>query len=263
VWDAGFDPAVVLPRTALALGVSLCLQIGVNFANDYSDGIRGTDDNRVGPFRLVGSKAAAPRTVKLAAFGALGLGGLLGLALVAIAGIWWTLVVGAAAIAAAWFYTGGKNPYGYLGLGELFVFVFFGLVAVGGTAYAITTRVTWVSVLASVAIGLLAVGIMVTNNLRDLPSDREAGKITLPVRLGDARTRTLYTVCALGPFVLLIPVAFTQWPVVLVLIALLLAVAPVRTVLSGARGKDLIPVLGATGRLELVFALLLLVGLVI
>lgn len=263
IWDAGFDAGIVIPRALLALGVSLALQIGVNFANDYSDGIRGTDDDRVGPFRLTGSKAASPAAVKRAAIGSLAVGGLLGLILIAIAGIWWTLIVGAAAIAAAWFYTGGKKPYGYLGLGELMVLVFFGLVAVNGTAYAITGRITWVSVLASLAIGLLAVAIMLTNNLRDLPKDALVGKNTLPVRLGDRGTRLLYAACVLVPFVLALVIAVVQWPVLIVLLALPLALIPLRIVRGGAQGLELIPVLGATGRLELVYSLLLLIGLTV
>ena len=257
------DWSLVISRALLALAVSFSLQIGVNYANDYSDGIRGTDDVRVGPFRLTGSGAAAPATVKRAAILALALGGLFGLALIALAQIWWALVVGAAAIAAAWFYTGGKKPYGYLGLGELFVFVFFGLVAVNGTAYAITQQPTWVALLASVAIGLLAVALMLTNNLRDIPTDEVAGKRTLAVRLGQRGTRGLYTATLLVPFVLMVPVIVEQWPVALVLLALPLAIGPARTVLGGARGRDLIPVLGATGRLELVYSLLLLIGLIL
>lgn len=260
---AGVDLGVVLPRALLALGVALALQIGVNFANDYSDGVRGTDDDRVGPFRLTGSRAARPEAVRRAAIGSLAVGGLLGLVLIALAGIWCTLAVGAAAIAAAWFYTGGKRPYGYMGLGEIFVFVFFGLVAVLGTAYAITLTTTWIAVLAACAIGLLAVAVLVTNNLRDIPTDSVTGKHTLAVRLGEARTRVLYAACVLLPFALMVPVAIAHWPVAVVLPALALAVAPARSVLRGAAGRDLIPVLGATGRLELVFSLLLLIGLVI
>ena len=257
------DWALVIPRALLALAVSFSLQIGVNFANDYSDGIRGTDDDRVGPFRLTGSAAARPATVKRAAIASLALGGLFGLVLIVIAQIWWTLAVGAAAIAAAWFYTGGKKPYGYLGLGELFVFVFFGLVAVNGTAYAMTGAPSWVALLASVAIGLLAVALMLTNNLRDIPTDALSGKKTLAVRLGQRGTRALYCAMVLVPFALMVPVMVVQWPVVLVLLALPLSVPPVRTVLRGAAGRELIPVLGATGRLELVFSLLLLSGLLL
>src|SRR5699024_5667313 len=239
------DWALVAPRALLALGGSFCLQIDVNYANDYSVGIRGTDDDREEAFR------------------SLALGGLCGLALVALAQIWWTLVIGAAAIAAAWFYTGGKRPYGYLGLGELFVFVFFGLVAVNGTAYALSGAVGWVALLASIAIGLLAVALMLTNNLRDIPTDALSGKRTLAVRLGERGTRRMYTVAVLAPFALMVPVMVAQWPVVIVLPALLLALPPVRAVLAGAAGRDLIPVLGATGRLELVYSLLLLSGLLL
>ncbi len=259
----GIGAGVVVPRALVALGVALALQIGVNYANDYSDGVRGTDDDRVGPFRLTGSGAAAPGAVKRAAFLALGIGGLLGVVLTAMAGAWWMLAVGAAAVLAAWFYTGGKRPYGYMGLGEVFVFVFFGLVAVMGTAYAITLRFSWVALLAAGAIGLLAVAILVANNLRDIPSDAVSGKHTLAVRLGEARTRLLFAACTLLPFALLIPVMVVHWPTLLVLLALPLAVVPVRLVLAGAAGRALIPVLGGTGRLELVFSLLLLVGLAV
>ena len=252
---------LLLPRVLLALGVALALQVGVNYANDYSDGIRGTDDDRVGPFRLTGSRAAEPATVKRAAIGALALGALLGVVLIAIAGSWWMLVVGAAAVAAAWMYTGGKHPYGYLGLGELFVFVFFGLVAVSGTAYAITGGLSLSALLVSCAIGLLAVSIMLTNNLRDIPTDREAGKTTLAVRLGERGTRLLFAVTVIAPFVLVVPLMVQHWPAALVLLALPLAIGPARVVLRGAQGRALIPVLGAAGRLELVFALLLLAGL--
>lgn len=257
------DWPLLLLKALLALLVALSLQIGVNYANDYSDGVRGTDDERVGPFRLTGSRAASPSTVKAAAIGTLAAGALFGLALIAISGIWWALIVGAAAVAAAWMYTGGKKPYGYLGLGELFVFIFFGLVAVNGTAYAITDRFGWVAVLASIAIGLLACAIMLTNNLRDIPTDAASGKHTLAVRLGDRRTRWLFTAMTLLPFALLVPIAMVHWPVLLGFGALPLAIGPVRRVLSGATGRDLIPVLGATGRLELVYALLLTVGLIL
>ncbi|EWS81965.1 1,4-dihydroxy-2-naphthoate polyprenyltransferase [Brachybacterium phenoliresistens] len=263
IWVTGLYWEHVIPRALLALGVAVALQIGVNYANDYSDGIRGTDDDRVGPFRLVGSGAAEPAAVKRAALLSLAVGAVLGLVLVAISGIWWTLVLGAAAIAAAWFYTGGKRPYGYLGLGEVFVFVFFGLVAVAGTVYAITGAVSWVAVLVACAIGLLAVAIMLTNNLRDIPTDRGSGKRTLAVRLGDRGTRILFAGVTLMPFVLMIPVMVAVPWTALVLLALPLAILPARVVLRGAAGRALIPVLGATGRLELVFSVLLLLGFVL
>lgn len=252
--------AAVLVRAALALAVALSLQIGVNYANDYSDGVRGTDDDRVGPFRLTASGAAQPGTVKAAAFGSLGAGALFGLVLIAISGIWWTILIGAAAVAAAWFYTGGKKPYGYLGLGELFVFVFFGLVAVNGTAYAITGTVPWTALLASIAIGLLAVAIMLTNNLRDIPTDAETGKRTLAVRLGDRGTRALYAASILVPFLLVVPIAWEHRPVLVTLVASLLISPPLTAVQRGASGRDLIPVLGQTGRIELAYSVLLLVG---
>src|SRR5690625_555726 len=266
VWElqqaaAGPDWAIVVPRALLALAVALSLQIGVNYANDYSDGVRGTDDDRVGPFRLTGSGAAPPAAVKRAAVGSLAAGALFGVVLIALAGIWWMLIIGAAAVAAAWFYTGGKKPYGYLGLGELFVFVFFGLVAVNGTTYAITLQIGAVGLLASVAVGLLAVAIMLTNNLRDIPTDSVSGKQTLAVRLGDRGSRLLYTASVFVPFLAMVPVIVWQWPAALVLLALPLAARPARTVLGGATGRELIPVLVATGRLELVFSLLLLIGL--
>jgi len=268
VWElqqaaAGPDWAIVVPRALLALAVALSLQIGVNYANDYSDGVRGTDDDRVGPFRLTGSGATPPAAVKRAAVGSLAAGALFGVVLIALAGIWWMLISGAAAVAAAWFYTGGKKPYGYLGLGELFVFVFFGLVAVNGTTYAITLQIGAVGLLASVAVGLLAVAIMLTNNLRDIPTDSVSGKQTLAVRLGDRGSRLLYTASVFVPFLAMVPVIVWQWPAALVLLALPLAARPARTVLGGATGRELIPVLVATGRLELVFSLLLLIGLVV
>ncbi|MGQ4495568.1 1,4-dihydroxy-2-naphthoate polyprenyltransferase, partial [Dermabacteraceae bacterium P13101] len=184
----------LLVRGLLALLLSLSLQVGVNYANDYSDGIRGTDDDRVGPLRLTGSGAASPAAVKRAAFLSFGVGAVSGLVLVALAGAWWLLIVGAASILAGWFYTGGSKPYGYLGLGEVFVFVFFGLVAVIGTFYLVTLTVTWQVVLVACSVGLVASNILVANNLRDIPTDKESGKITLAVRLGDAGTRRLFAV---------------------------------------------------------------------
>ncbi|MFI5100800.1 MAG: 1,4-dihydroxy-2-naphthoate polyprenyltransferase [Actinomycetes bacterium] len=248
-------------KALLALGVSLALQVGVNYANDYSDGVRGTDSRRVGPLRLVGSGVAAPATVKRAAWLAFGLAGALGLVLAATSG-WWLLAVGAAAVLSAWLYTGGPRPYGYAGLGELFVFVFFGLVAVCGTTYVQVGRVTRTSLVCAVAVGLLACAILVANNLRDIPTDGPAGKRTLAVRLGDRRTRLLYatlmTVPALAPVAL--AVAGHRWAL-LGLVALPLQVLPARTVLAGAGGRDLIPVLRSTGRTELAFAVLVGVGL--
>ncbi|HEY9408715.1 MAG TPA: 1,4-dihydroxy-2-naphthoate polyprenyltransferase [Jiangellaceae bacterium] len=253
-----------LGRAALALAVALALQVGVNYANDYSDGIRGTDEDRVGPFRLVGSGSARPEVVKRAAWTSFGVGALAGLALVVLSGHWWLLGVGAAAVAAAWFYTGGSRPYGYRGLGEVAVFVFFGLVAVTGTTYVQVGRVTASSVVSAVAIGCLACSLMLVNNLRDAPTDGPSGKRTLAVFLGERRTRLLYVLLIATPFVLAVALAVAGRPwVALAVLAAPLAVRTALPVVRGARGRDLIPVLRSTGMTELVFAVLLTVGLVL
>ena len=248
-------------KAALALVVALALQVGVNYANDYSDGIRGTDADRVGPFRLVGSGSGRPALVKAAAFGSFAVAGVAGLVL-AVTTAWWLLLVGAASVAAAWLYTGGPRPYGYAGLGEVFVFVFFGLVAVVGTAYVQVERFTALAWGVAVPVGLLAVAILVANNLRDIPSDRVAGKRTLAVRLDVPGTRRLYVTCVGVALLVPVLVAVRGYPwALLALGGVALAVSPVRTVLAGATGRDLIPVLRDTGRLQLVFGLLLAVGL--
>ncbi|MFY9231292.1 MAG: 1,4-dihydroxy-2-naphthoate polyprenyltransferase [Candidatus Nanopelagicales bacterium] len=250
--------AFALPRVLLALVVALMLQIGVNYANDYSDGIKGTDDRRVGPVRLVGQQLASPPAVKRAALMSFALAALAGLALVVLTTQWWLLLIGMASIAAAWLYTGGPRPYGYAGLGEIFVFVFFGLVPVVGTAYVQTLTITGVDVLASVGVGLLSCAILVTNNLRDIPSDSIAGKRTLAVRLGDERTRMLYVVLVTGA--LIVPVLLVPWTSPLVAITLatgLAAFGPLRLVLSGATGPQLIPALKGTGLLLLLYGLVL------
>jgi 1,4-dihydroxy-2-naphthoate octaprenyltransferase len=253
--------SVVAWRAGAALVVALALQVGVNYANDYSDGVRGTDDERVGPFRLVGSRAARPEAVRVAALGAFAVAGLAGLALAA-ATSWWLLAVGAAAILAAWGYTGGPRPYGYTGLGELFVFVFFGLVAVGGTTYVQVGRVTGPSWVGGVATGLLACAVLLANNLRDIPTDTAAGKHTLAVRVGAPATRRLYVAALVVPFLLVIALAVGGHPgALLALLAAPLAVGPVRAVRRGAGGRELIPVLAGTGRLVLAFGLTLGVGL--
>ena len=250
-------------KAVLALVVSLALQVGVNYANDYSDGIRGTDAVRVGPFRLVGSGAARPETVRRAAFAAFGVAALAGLAL-AVTSSWWLVAVGAGAIAAAWFYTGGPRPYGYAGLGELFVFVFFGLVAVCGTTYVQVGRITGESLLVAVPVGFLACAILVANNLRDIPTDAATGKHTLAVRIGDSATRRLYAVLVLTSFAApLVLAAGRHWWCLLAVAALPLAIPPVRIVTSGAAGRDLIAVLRDTGRLQLAYAVLLGIGLAI
>ncbi len=249
------------PLAALALIVALSLQVGVNYANDYSDGIRGTDEQRVGPLRLVGQRLAPAAAVKVAAFTFFGVAAAAGMALVVVSQVWWLLPIGVASVAAAWFYTGGSRPYGYSGLGEVFVFVFFGLVATAGTAWAQIGSLTLLAVVAAVPPGLWASAILVVNNLRDIPGDEQVGKNTLAVRLGDPRTRTLYTAMTLLGFVAGAALAaFTPWAL-LVLLALPLALPPIRTVRSGAVGRDLIGVLGATGRILLVGGLLLGSGL--
>jgi len=247
-------------RAGAALVVALALQVGTNYANDYSDGVRGADDVRVGPVRLVASGLASPEAVKRASVAAFGVAGLAGLGLAAAAG-WWLVLVGAASIAAGWLYTGGPRPYGYVGLGEVFVFIFFGLVATAGTAYVQLERVTGLAVAASVPVGLLAVALLVVNNLRDIPGDTVSGKRTLAVRVGARATRVLYTGCALAPFGLAAALSVSRIGCLVALLALPLAVGPIRSVLGGGEGKDLIAVLGATGRLQLAFGALLAVGI--
>jgi len=248
-------------RALLALVVSLALQVGVNYANDYSDGVKGTDTVRVGPLRLVGSGAATPGSVKKAAFAAFAVAAVAGGVLAAMSS-WWLLVVGACAIAAAWLYTGGPRPYGYAGLGEVFVFVFFGVVAVCGTTFVQAGRVTAVAWVASVPVGLLACAILVANNLRDIPTDGAAGKRTLAVRIGDAGTRRLYAGMLVVPFVVAVVLALAAAPwALLALVAAPLTVPPLRLVAGGATGRDLIGVLRDTGRLQLAYAVALGIGL--
>ena len=243
-------------KALLALVVSLALQVAVNYANDYSDGIRGTDDARVGPMRLVGSGAATPRAVRRAAFAAFAVAALAGLALAATTA-WWLVAVGAVSVAAAWFYTGGARPYGYLGLGEVMVFVFFGLVAAVGTAYVQVERWLWPALYAGVGVGALACAILVANNLRDIPTDTIAGKRTLAVRLGDVRTRGLFGLLVLAAAAAVVAVAVATTWAALVGLGFLLVLAPaVRTVLAGATGPALVPVLQQTGLAELVWAVL-------
>jgi 1,4-dihydroxy-2-naphthoate octaprenyltransferase len=240
-------------KALLALIVSLALIVGVNYANDYSDGIRGTDDVRAGPLRLVGSRLASPRAVATAAAISLGVGAVAGLAL-AIASEPWLIAIGAACIAGAWLYTGGSRPYGYIGLGEVAVFVFFGLVAVLGTQYTQALRVDWVGAALAVATGALSSAVLVANNLRDIPTDEDSGKITLAVRLGDARTRVLFQVLVALAFVLtLVLMLATPWCAV-GLVALPLAVRAAAPVRTGRGGKDLIPVLRDTGLTMLVWS---------
>ncbi|MCL3863051.1 1,4-dihydroxy-2-naphthoate polyprenyltransferase [Actinotalea sp. K2] len=250
-----------VPRALLAAGVALALQVGVNYANDFSDGVRGTDVDRVGPMRLTASGAAPPRQVKTAAFASFAVGGLLGLALVLVSGHWWLLAVGALAIAAAWGYTGGRRPYGYRGLGEVGVFTFFGLVAVLGTTYTQADRISWPAVLGAVAIGLLACALLMVNNLRDIPTDAVVGKRTLAVRLGDHRSRRVYAVLVVLPVLLGLACALAApWSLLVLLLAPAAGILA-GTVLLGARGVLLKPVLAGTGLLELGFGVLLGLGL--
>jgi 1,4-dihydroxy-2-naphthoate octaprenyltransferase len=247
-------------RAALALKVGVWLQIGVNYANDYSDGVKGTDEIRVGPTRLVASGLASAKSVKNAAF--------ISFAIASIAGVWLSLLtspllilIGILAIAAAWGYTGGKNPYGYSGLGELSVFTFFGLVATMGTYYAQTEKITLNSFIIAIPMGALSCAILAVNNIRDRAQDELVGKRTLAVRLGDAKARRM--------FVALLVTAHVAAVATLVPTALLtLVVAPMsysisKLVLSGVTGKDLIPVLGRTGKLQLMFAIVFALALAI
>lgn len=238
----------------LALIVSCALQIGVNYSNDYSDGIRGTDEERVGPVRLVGQRLAEPGNVKAMAFTFFVIGAFVGFALIALSQAWIFLIIGPLAIIAAWRYTGGDNPYGYRGLGEVYVFVFFGLVATLGTQYTQINAITMVGVLGAIGVGCLATAILVANNLRDIPTDSVTGKTTLAVRLGDERTRRLY----LGLFgvtvVCTLLMAFWRPWAPVGLLGLVIAWPGIKAVRSGATGKALIPALGLTGFAELMWA---------
>lgn len=254
---------IVWWRTAAALAVSLALQIGTNYANDYSDGIRGTDDDRVGPVRLVAGKLAAPRSVKWAAISAFAVAAVVGL-LLAAATSWWLIVVGAASIAAGWLYTGGPRPYGYAGLGELFVFVFFGLVATAGSMFVQVEQITAVGWVSACGVGALIVAILVANNLRDIPTDTSSGKNTLAVRLGDRRTRLLYVSLLGTGLVAVVICSLIGRPLAAIAVASMAVASPlVATIRGGAVGRDLIPVLAGTGRLLLVYGALLALGLAI
>lgn len=248
-------------RAGLAVAIALLFQIGVNFSNDYSDGIRGTDDARTGPPRLTGGGKASPRTVKMAAFVCFGLGCAAGLVLVAVSGTWWLIAAGVAAIAAAWFYTGGKKPYGYMGLGEIFVFVFFGLMATAGTTYTQALEVPWQAWLAACSIGFLACALLMVNNIRDIPTDSLSGKNTQAVRLGDGQARLVHDALIIAPFIFaLLYTPSLGWAIAFLLPALALAVNNISRIhglgrLPAAQGRDLIPVLRNTGFLELAYGL--------
>jgi 1,4-dihydroxy-2-naphthoate octaprenyltransferase len=246
----------------LSLVVSLALQVGVNYANDYSDGVRGTDEKRVGPLRLVGSGLVSPNAVKRAAVIAFGIAAVIGL-IIALATSLWLVVIGAACIGAGWLYTGGPKPYGYMGLGELFVFLFFGLVATCGTMFAVTQHITLLCVYASIAVGCLAVALLVINNLRDIPGDTEVGKVTLAVRLGDKKTRMLYNLLFVACGVAIVLCAVYRRGSIVGLLGLAVAVPAIRTVRSGANGRELIAVLAATGKTQMATGLLLSLGLLL
>ena len=251
---AAYLDSAVWWKALMALMVALALQVGVNYANDYSDGIRGTDADRVGPLRLVGSGAASASSVKEAAVISFGVAAAFGL-LLAITTAWWLVLVGLVSIVAAWYYTGGRRPYGYMGLGEVMVFVFFGLVAVMGTTYVQTESFPLASFFAAVGVGALACAILVANNLRDVPTDREVGKRTLAVVLGDEHTRYFYVFLVGVALIALLGVALeTTWLALLGLAFLVPAVPAVQTVLGGTTGRGLVPVLQRTGTAELVYA---------
>jgi 1,4-dihydroxy-2-naphthoate octaprenyltransferase len=255
------EGGVIAWRAVAALIVALAIQVATNYQNDVADGVRGTDTGRVGPTRLVASGLATPSAVKKAALVAMLVAAAAGLAL-AVAVTPWLLLVGAASFAAGYFYTGGPRPYGYLGLGEVFVFVFFGVVATVGSAFVQIEAITAVAVVASIPVGLLATALLVVNNLRDIPTDGPAGKRTLAVRMGDRKTRFFYVGLIVAAFVVL-PVfgALGRPLAALAFLAVLVARRPVQRVLEGAAGPALIPVLGETGRLQIVFGALLAAGL--
>lgn len=251
-----------LARAALAATVALALQVGVNYANDYSDGIRGTDADRVGPVRLVASGLASPQAVLRAA--------LLAFAIAVVAGVvlslqvdWRLILVGVVSIAAAWFYTGGANPYGYRGLGEVSVFIFFGLVGTLGSTYVQHGEFTSISAFASLAVGSLATALLVVNNLRDIPGDAASGKRTLAVALGDAGTRRLYLALLAAAALATLAIAFFRPLAALTFVAAVIAIRPVRAISAGAQGRALIPVLVDTGRLELTFGVLFAISLTV
>jgi 1,4-dihydroxy-2-naphthoate octaprenyltransferase len=258
---AAHEDGAVWWKALLALVVALALQVGVNFANDYSDGVRGTDADRVGPLRLVGSGVAAAADVKRAAFLAFAVAALAGLVL-ALTSAWWLVLVGAVAVAAAWYYTGGRSPYGYRGLGEVMVFVFFGLVAVVGTTYVQTGTAPLVAWYAAAGVGALACAILVANNLRDIPTDREAGKRTLAVVLGGEQTRYLFGFLMAAALIMLLGVALEAGVLALLGLAFLATAVPAtRAVLSGADGRALIPVLQQVGVAEILYAAGLFLGI--
>ena len=267
-YEKSFDLTISL----LALLVSVSIQIAVNYANDYSDGIKGTDDQRVGPVRLVGQKLASPESVKTAAIIFFSIAALAGLFITILSNQWWFLLLGLSAIVAAWTYTGGPKPYGYAGLGELFVFIYFGLVAVLGTTYAQTLYLKPYFFLYAISIGLFASAILIANNLRDREKDKQNNKNTLAVKLGEQKTRNLYVLLMILPFILLLslfiynrinPGIRIGATIQIQLLALLLAWNSIKPVINKVMGKELIPVLVKTGQTELLWALLVSLSLVL
>jgi len=267
-YEKSFDLTISL----LALIVSISIQIAVNYANDYSDGIKGTDDQRVGPVRLVGQKLASPKSVKAAAIIFFSVAALAGLFITILSNQWWFLLLGLSAIVAAWTYTGGPKPYGYAGLGELFVFIYFGLVAVVGTTYAQTLYLKPYFFLYAISIGLFASAILVANNLRDREKDKQNKKNTLAVKLGDQKTRNLYVHLMILPFILVFslfiynginPGTRIGATIQIQLLALFLAWSSIKPVVNKVIGKELIPVLIKTGQTELLWALLVSLALVL
>ena len=250
-----------VPRALLAAAVALSFQVGVNFANDYSDGIRGTDDVRTGPPRLTGGGLAAPATVKTAAIASLGIGCLFGLALVFVSGTWELIIAGGLAVCAAWLYTGGSKPYGYRGLGEVYVFVFFGLMATLGTTWTQAGQLPASAWLGAVGVGLIACALLMVNNIRDIPTDSQVGKQTLAVRMGDRAARLAFVGMLAVPVLLASAMAIrSPWTLLVLLLVPAIAVQA-RRVLSGAAGRDLIVVLRDTGLIELGYGIAILAGL--
>ena len=248
-------------NSVFALIVSLALQVAVNFANDYSDGIRGTDKDRVGPLRLVGSGAKKPADVKKATFLAFGVAAVFGFVLAATTS-WWLLLVGVLCFLAGWFYTGGKHPYGYLGFGEVFVFIFFGVVATMGTTFVINQQLTLVSFLASVVVGCLACALLAINNLRDIAGDATSNKRTLAVRIGESGARKFYILLFIVAGCAVVSIALLHPAAMIAMLGLAAAIKPIRRVYSGATGADLINVLVMTGRVQILVAIALSVGLI-
>ncbi|MBG6179473.1 1,4-dihydroxy-2-naphthoate polyprenyltransferase [Arthrobacter sp. CAN_A1] len=261
---AAFDLEAFKPVNALlAAVVAIMLQIGVNYANDYSDGVRGTDADRVGPLRLTGSGAARPGQVKWAAFACFALAMIAGTSLIVLSQTWFLLLVGVGCVAAAWGYTGGRNPYGYMGLGDVFVFVFFGLVATLGTTYTQAGQLNAVAWIGAISTGIIAMALLMANNVRDIPTDREAGKITLAVRLGDTAARITYVMMLAVALLLPLFLVYDYPWVLLVLLLVPACLMPSWLMLKGKKRRSLIPVLKQTGLINLGFSVLFGAGVVL